>query len=87
MFEGPVSEWNINQVNFAYWMEFYDAIYQADDRPDDWVIADNYLIDNWVKNKLEERERKRKETISKKKGISPRSAMQHQSVIFYDDDY
>lgn len=83
LFDKPVSEWSSNQLKFAHWMQFYDAVYQAEDCPDDYVIEDNYLIDKWFENRIKEHEARRSNAIRERKGMSGRSAFDHQSVTIY----
>jgi hypothetical protein len=78
-----VSEWTDNQVKFAYWMQFYDMIYQADDAPDDSIIADNDRVDQWFENKMKEVEASRRQVLAQKKGVGTRSAFNHESVTLY----
>lgn len=83
MFPRSVSEWTINQVKFCDWMQFYDQIYQSEDRPDDKIIEDNDLVDNWFENKIKELERERKKYMAKKKGVGSRSAFDHEDVVTF----
>lgn len=83
MFKGSVSEWTSNQTRFAYWMQYYDAIYQADDCPDDHIIARNDLVDKWFEAKIKERDAHRRGAVAEKRGMKAKSAFQHDSVTVY----
>lgn len=83
LFDAPISEWSNNQVRFAYWMQFYDSVYQADDCPDERVIADNHLLDRWFEGKIKEQEAYRRGVVRGKRGMDSKSAFNHDSVIIY----
>jgi hypothetical protein len=84
LFDRPVSEWNKNQVRFAYWMQFYDMVYQSEDCPEEHIIADNELIDKWFEGKIKEQEARRTGAIRGRRGMSSgMSAFDHQSVTVY----
>lgn len=67
-----MSEWNNQQVNLCFWSNFYDSIYESYNRPPDWVIDNNRLLDKWVEeeNKKDEGERSTKYT-GLDKGVDP----------------
>jgi len=81
MFPGTPAEYNENQAKFCKWMLFYDMVYQAEDCPDDDVIADNRKIDKWFERKMEEHEQEKRRLMAQKKGVNLKSAYQHDNVI------
>jgi hypothetical protein len=83
LFETPIAEWSNNQVRFAYWMEFYDSIYQSEDCPDDFIINNNHLLDRWFEAKIEEQKAYRRNLVLQKRGMSTRSAFQHDTVTIF----
>ena len=56
VFNGNISEWDINKSYLCYWSNFYDNIYNAHEPPDEKTIENDEFLDNWLKAK--ERERK-----------------------------
>lgn len=63
IFTGPVSDWNILQVEFISWCAFYHSIYTDYERPDNKTIEDDQLLDEWLRKRNNER---RKEDIKRK---------------------
>lgn len=50
LFGRPISEWSEMQNMLVYWSEYYDGIYESTDRPPEYIIEDDVLCDQWVKN-------------------------------------
>lgn len=73
-FEGVLIELNQNQLNLLYWCKFYfHNVYSLDidDRPTEFVIDYDVLMDDWLK---------RKEFREKNKGRM-KSATDHDQYI------
>lgn len=51
MFNTPVSDLSINQKLVIYWSRVYDSIYEDPDKPDDDIICDDDLLDEWLANR------------------------------------
>lgn len=83
IFEGNVGEWNRNQVKFAHWMQFYDSVYESIDRPDDFIINNDLLLDQWFESKIKEQESARSSRAIEKRGGTGRSAYNHNEVTIY----
>ena len=66
LFNGPVAEWDPNKTFLAYWSNFYDNVYQAYEAPEEFIIEDDELLDNWLAKKM--REAKEKETKTGEQG-------------------
>ena len=63
-------ELDINKENLIHWLEFYKGIYELErsERPRDEIIADDFLLDDWVeryiqKQKSRSKRRDHKEVI------------------------
>lgn len=82
MFPGELYNWDINKVALCHWSMFYDSVYESTDKPPQHVIEDDDLIDKWYENKIEEYERKARET-SRNDG-SGLSAYNHDDVIVFN---
>lgn len=54
LFSGNVSDWDQNKLMLCYWSNFYDTIYSGPDRPEDSIIEDDELLDNWLESKNKE---------------------------------
>ena len=50
LFGSPASRYTADQLNLAYWSNFYDNVYSMmpDDRPQDSIIADDKLLDTFM---------------------------------------
>jgi len=71
MFEGPIIEWDENKNNLMYWLMFYNKyIFSIDEeeRPSDYIIKYNVLMDDWVERKLYREKQKDKENTSVRTG-------------------
>lgn len=85
LFDGPTTDWNINQVALVYWSSFYDNIYEHPERPEAKIINNDDLLDKWVESKskeMEDRARKNSRNLNK----TSLSAYDHDEVIYFDDD-
>lgn len=55
-FPGNPSSWDINKLRLVYWSNFYDSVYNSINRPPQWVIDDDELLDKWVEEQSKEME-------------------------------
>ena len=51
LFSNPVSEWSGWQVWLAHWCEWYYQILKSEDHPANYVIEDDFLLDQWLMNR------------------------------------
>ena len=80
IFEGTLFEMEINKINLLYWCKFYyQNVFSMSelDRPDDFTIDYDILLDTWLENK---RFKESVKTPNSKFG----SAMDMQDVITFD---
>jgi len=72
-FEGNILNLNKLQLDFLYYLEFYNKIYEIekDERPSDEVIQNSFLCDEWIRLYIDKMDRKRREmnkSVGKTKG-------------------
>lgn len=83
LFDGPVMDWNINQVALVFWSNFYDSIYEHPERPTQKIIDNDDLLDKWVEDqakKMEDRAKKNSSSSTYSKTLD------HDEVIVFDND-
>lgn len=83
MFGVPSSEYTMDQLNLAYWSNFYQNIYEMmpEDRPSDMVIDDDDALDAYMKAFYEERTREEAARKSKHKSSGKLQAFDSEEVI------
>jgi len=85
-FKGTVADWTIAQQLYANWSLFYDAAYEAYNRPPDEIIMDDEKIDEWFKFQAEQREFDHQEnyrTVGFQGREGHKSAYSHDEVFEY----
>lgn len=55
LFPGNVIDWDINKVMLCYWSNFYDSVYSGMERPEEFIINDDQLLDNWLETKYRDK--------------------------------
>lgn len=55
LFNGNISEWDSNKLMLCYWSNFYDNIYSGYEIPEDFIVNDDEMLDNWLEAKSKER--------------------------------
>jgi len=62
-FEENILNLTESQLNFLYYLEFYNKIYEIekDERPSDEVITNHFLCDEWIRLYVDKMNRKRRE--------------------------
>lgn len=58
LFNQPIYNFTVNQRNLVYWSRLYDMAYEATEKPDQEVIDDDELFDQWLSNKSMEKSKK-----------------------------
>jgi hypothetical protein len=83
LFGVPTSEYTTDQLNLAYWSNFYQNIYEMmpEDRPSDIIIEDDDALDAFMKRYYEERNREEAARKSKKNSGGKLSAFDNEEVI------
>jgi len=83
LFGVPTSEYTNDQLNLAYWSNYYQNIFEMmpDDRPSDLVIEDDDALDSYMKSYYEERNREEKIKSSKNRTKTNMSAFDSEEVI------
>jgi len=83
LFGIPTSQYTNDQLNLAYWSNFYQSIYEMfpEDKPSDIVIEDDDALDAYMHNYYEERNREDAARRSKKKTRGKLSAFDSEEVI------
>jgi hypothetical protein len=85
LFEGPTTDWNINQVALSYWTNFYDNVYEHPERPDQNIINSDDLLDKWVEDeskKMEDRAKSNSRNYNKR----PTGTYDKEEVIYFDEE-
>jgi len=59
LFQGPIIDWNVNQLSLCYWSMFYDNLAQDSDAPQGDRIQDDELVDGYLRTQRDRRERDR----------------------------
>jgi len=60
IFEGTITNWNINQINLCYWSKTYDTIYNHPECPEDRIVDNDDLLDKWIGMKHKENDMERR---------------------------
>jgi len=83
LFGVPTSEYTNDQLNLAYWSNYYQSIFEMmpDDRPSDLVIEDDDALDSYMKSYYEERNREEKIRSSQNRTKTNLSAFENEEVI------
>ncbi len=83
LFGVPTSEYTTDQLNLAYWSNYYQNIYEMmpEDRPSDMVIEDDDSLDAYMKAFYEERNRQEATRKHDKKRSGKLSAFDAEEVI------
>lgn len=81
LFPAPVTEWNALQKRLGFWLNYYSSIEGAYNRPPDWVIRNNELIDKWMKQQVQDSERESEQNWRKGKVDVPRTPYDHDEVF------
>jgi len=83
LFGVPTSCYTIDQLNLAYWSNYYQNIYEMlpDDRPSDMTIDDDDALDAYMKAFYEERNREDASRRSKSNRSGKLSAFDAEEVI------
>lgn len=66
-FPGPASEWDVNKLRLVKWTQLYDSVYEAYERPPDYIIEDDTELDKWLDEVYKEREAEREEQWRERK--------------------
>lgn len=80
LFEGVLTNLDENQKNLIYWCKFYNQVVYSQpekERPSDFVIDYDILLDDWL-------EQKRFKEEVKVSGVQRGSASNMQEVITFD---
>lgn len=64
IFEGEITNWDINKVYLCYWSNFYDNVYESPERPEEFIMKDDEMLDNYLEQKSNERENEKKGATS-----------------------
>jgi hypothetical protein len=75
--------WGVDQRGLILWSKMYDNIFNCEDKPENWVIEDDDLLDGWMiwfnrERKLDKKE-KGKRSLTNKGGYN-------ESFIFIDEE-
>ncbi len=83
LFGVPTSEYTTDQLNLAYWSNYYQNIYDMmpEDRPSDMVIEDDDTLDAYMKTFYEERNRQEAGRKHTNKRSGKLSAFDSEEVI------
>lgn len=83
LFGVPTSEYSNDQLNLAYWSNYYQSIYEMlpEDKPSDLIIDDDESLDSYMANYYEERNREDATRRSKKTSGGSMSAFDREEVI------
>lgn len=83
LFGVPTSEYTNDQLNLAYWSNYYQNIFEMmpDDRPSDLVIDDDDALDSYMKSYYEERNREEKIRSNQNRTKTGLSAFDNEEVI------
>ena len=83
LFGIPTSQYTNDQLNLAYWSNFYQSVYEMfpEDKPSDMIIEDDDALDAYMHNYYEERNREDAARRSKKKSHGKLSAFDSEEVI------
>lgn len=54
IFEGAITNWNINQTLLSYWSNFYDSIYASYEPPENFIVERDDFLDSWLESKSTE---------------------------------
>lgn len=66
-FPGSPCDWDINKQRLVYWTALYESVYNSVDRPPQWVIEDDELLDRWLEEETRELEERAEQEYKKKK--------------------
>jgi hypothetical protein len=80
MFPGLVLQWNPLQRRLCFWLSYYSSIEGAYNRPPEWIIRNNELLDKWMKQQVEDSERESEQNWRKGKVDVPRTPYDHDEV-------
>lgn len=88
LFGVPTSKYTNDQLNLAYFSNFFDNIYQMmpEDRPSDEIINDDDALDSFMKSYYEEQNREQMARKSKHKTQGKLSAFDQEEVIVTQSD-
>lgn len=83
LFGVPTTEYTNDQLNLAYWSNYYQNIYEMlpEDKPSDLIIEDDEALDAYMTNYYEERNREDASRRSKKTSGGNMSAFDREEVI------
>lgn len=83
LFGIPTSEYTMDQVNLAYWSNFYQNIYEMlpEDKPSDLIIEDDDALDSYMQSYYQERNKEDAARKSKKTSGGKLSAFDQEEVI------
>lgn len=83
LFGIPTSEYTVDQLNLAYWSNYYQNIYDMlpEDRPSEMVIEDDDALDAYMKTFYEERNREEAAKRHTNKRSGKLSAFDSEEVI------
>lgn len=62
LFGGIISEWDYNKVYLCYWSNFYDNVFESMDCPEEHILKDDEMLDNYLEQKRQERDNKSADT-------------------------
>ncbi len=54
VFRGSIAEWDTNKTFLCYWSNFLDNVYSGMEIPEEFIIKDDKLLDNWLEAKNRE---------------------------------
>jgi hypothetical protein len=67
LFNVDLSDLTVDQHMLIYWSQVYDSVYEAYERPPDYIIEDDDELDKWLEKEGEEREKERRKSFKEKK--------------------
>lgn len=64
IFEGTVSEWDVNKLLLVHWSQFYEDIVSQPEPPPGDILEDDDRLDRWLKEKRMVQERNARKTVA-----------------------
>lgn len=89
LFPEETVHWDINKLQLTHWSSFYDSVFEHMERPDDYVINNDELLDKWVEQQAEEFKQRARELSQSHGGMGrgqrARSAEDYDEVVYFND--
>jgi hypothetical protein len=83
LFGRPIQDISSRQKLLIYWSRVYDSVFDDHERPEEHIIDDDDLLDEWLANRSTKQDEKRKESKSPSK-VSAKLAEHNERVGFLD---